>query len=271
MDSASLSGSHHAATAVVDLESALQQGLDRGEFSVAYQPIVEVAKGRLRGFEALVRWNHPDGGERSAADFVPAAERSELIVGIGYWVLEAAARQMAQWEQEFDLAGDVAMSINLSARQVTDPLLLGRVRSLLMTTGLTPSALCFEIQSASVMDHRDEATALIHGLHRAGTRVWIEDFDQDNCDVDHLRGLPISALKAGRDIVGCLDGTSTTSGRLRHILDAAHAMNVDVIAQGVENELQVNVLKWLGCKIAQGYRYARPMPVGDAYAYLARR
>jgi EAL domain-containing protein (putative c-di-GMP-specific phosphodiesterase class I)/GGDEF domain-containing protein len=271
-DAAALSGSH-VATAIVEgpgIDEALRRGLERGEFAVAYQPIVELDRGKLLGFEALIRWNHPDGAQRSAAEFIGEAERSELILGIGYWVLEAAARQMALWEREFELDGRIAMSVNLSPRQVTDPRLCDRVRSLLMTTGLTPGALCFEVQSESVMRSRKEAAALIGGLAGIGCKVWIEDFGQTDCDVDHLRGLPLSGLKIDREIVARLDGTEMTSGRVKHIIDAARAMKVPVLAEGVENTLQVNVLRWLGVTRGQGYLHARPMPVGDAYGYLAR-
>jgi EAL domain-containing protein (putative c-di-GMP-specific phosphodiesterase class I) len=139
-----------------------------------------------------------------------------------------------------------------------------------MTTGLTPRALCFEVQSRSVMSSPREATALITGLAGMGCKVWIEDFGQTDCDIDHLRGLPIAGLKIDREIVARLDGTEMTSGRVKHIVDAAKAMRVPVFAEGVENTLQANVLRWLGCTKGQGYLHAHPLPVGDAYGYLAR-
>jgi EAL domain-containing protein (putative c-di-GMP-specific phosphodiesterase class I) len=160
--------------------------------------------------------------------------------------------------------------VNLSPRQVTDPRLCDRVRSLLMTTGLTPQALCFEVQSRSVMSSRAEAKALIEGLAALGCRVWIEDFGQTDCDVDHLRGLPLAGLKIDREIVARLDGTEMTTGRVKHIVGAAKAMKVPVLAEGVENTLQANVLRWLGVTKGQGYLHARALPVGDAYGYLAR-
>lgn len=271
-DPAALSGSHHASPREEgpSLDEALRLGLERGEFAVAYQPIVELERGKLLGFEALIRWNHPDGAQRTAGEFIADAERSELILGMGYWVLEAAVRQMAQWEREFELDGKISMAVNLSSRQVVDPRLCDRVRSLLMTTGLTPRALCFEVQSRSVMSARAEAKALIEGLAALGCRVWIEDFGQTDCDIDHLRGLPIAGLKIDREIVARLDGTEMTTGRVKHIVDAAKAMKVPVHAEGVENTLQANVLRWLGVTKGQGYLHARPLAVGDAYGYLAR-
>jgi EAL domain-containing protein (putative c-di-GMP-specific phosphodiesterase class I)/GGDEF domain-containing protein len=270
-DAAALSGVHDVVRdRGPSLDEALRNALERNEFAVAYQPIVELDRGKLLGFEALIRWNHPDGSQRSAGEFIAEAERSELILGIGYWVLEAATRQMAQWEAEFELDGRIAMSVNLSPRQVTDPRLCDRVRSLLMTTGLTPKALCFEVQSRSVMASRREASSLITGLAGLGCQVWIEDFGQTDCDIDHLRGLPLAALKIDREIVARLDGTEMTSGRVKHITDAAKAMRIPVFAEGVENSMQANVLRWLGCTKGQGYLHARPMPVGEAYGYLAR-
>jgi EAL domain-containing protein (putative c-di-GMP-specific phosphodiesterase class I)/GGDEF domain-containing protein len=271
-DAAELSGSHPARpnASGIGIDEALRRGLERGEFSVAYQPIVELDRGKLLGFEALIRWNHPDGGQRSAGEFIADAERSELILGLGYWVLEAAARQMAQWEREFELDGKVSMSVNLSPRQVEDPKLCDRVRSLLMTTGLTPAALCFELQSRSLMSAPREAAALIRGLAEMGCKVWIEDFGQTDCDIDRLRSLPIAGLKIDREIVARLDGTDMTSGRVKHIIRAAKAMRVPVLAEGVENTMQANVLRWLGCTKGQGYLHAHPLAVGDAYGYLAR-
>lgn len=249
--------------------SELAQALQREEFSVTYQPIVDIQSQRPYGFEALIRWRHPDGEERPAADFINAANDSELIVPIGYWCVEAAMRQMADWHSEFEHLPDLCISMNLSAPQVLDPLFVERVRSMLMTTGLKASAVRFEIEAGTIADHNKEARALVEGLSAAGSKVWVEDYGLSDCTVDDLRGFPLDGFKIDRRFVSRIDGTEMTSGRIRHIMTAASALGLRTLGEGIENQLQANVLRWLGCQLGQGYLYERPLSVAEVYAYLA--
>lgn len=251
------------------LASDLSQALKRKEFSVTYQPILDLQTQRPYGFEALIRWQHPDGDERSAADFINAANDSEIIVPIGYWCVEAAMRQMANWHSEFEHLPDLCISMNLSAPQVLDPLFVERVRSLLMTTGLKASAVRFEIEAGTIAEHNKEARALVEGLVAAGSRVWVEDYGLSDCTVDDLRGFPLDGLKIDRRFVSRIDGTEMTSGRIRHIMTAASALGLRTLGEGIENQLQANVLRWLGCQLGQGYLFERPLSVADVYGYLA--
>lgn len=253
------------------LASELEKALDNQEFAVSYQPIVELESHRPVGFEALIRWSHPDGEDRSAAEFIDAAKNSNLIVPIGYWSLEVAMRQMADWRTDFPNATGLLISINLSPQQVVDPLFVARVESLLMTTGLAPSSVRFEIEASTIVDHPAESRALVKGLSDAGTRIWVEDFGIGNCTIDHLRGLTIDGLKIDRTFVSKIDGTEARSATIRHIINTAQALHVAPLAEGIENALQANVLRWLGCSIGQGYMYARPLALGDAFAYLAQQ
>lgn len=251
------------------LASDLSQALKREEFSVTYQPIVDLQSQRPYGFEALIRWRHPDGDERPAADFINEANDSELIVPIGYWCVEAAMRQMADWHSEFEHMPDLCISMNLSAPQVLDPLFVERVRSVLMTTGLNASAVRFEIEAGTIADHNKEARALVEGLVEAGSKVWVEDYGLSDCTVDDLRGFPLDGFKIDRRFVSRIDGTEMTSGRIRHIMTAASALGLRTLGEGIENQLQANVLRWLGCELGQGYLYERPLSVAEVYAYLA--
>ncbi|MBV1859151.1 MAG: EAL domain-containing protein, partial [Nannocystaceae bacterium] len=251
------------------LASDLAQALKREEFSVTYQPIVDIQSQHPRGFEALIRWRHPNGEERPAADFINAANDSELIVPIGYWCVESAMRQMADWHSEFEHVSDLCISMNLSAPQVLDPLFVERVRSLLMTTGLKASAVRFEIEAGTIADHNKEARALVEGLVAAGSRVWVEDYGLSDCSVDDLRGFPLDGFKIDRRFVSRIDGTEMTSGRIRHIMTAASALGLRTLGEGIENQLQANVLRWLGCELGQGYFYEPPLSVAEVYAYLA--
>ena len=165
---------------------------------------------------------------------------------------------------QFELAENFRLNINLSTRQVLDAQLIDRIRSLVLTTGVQPSGLCLEIQADAIAHAPFEARRLIHGLADDGIRICVEDFGLGTCTVDELRRLPIDALKVDRQFVERLDGTSSTTGRVKHVADAARALRADLIGEGIENELQRNVLRWLGCKIGQGYLFARPMTVGDA-------
>ena len=252
-----------------ELASDLAHALQREEFSVTYQPIVDIQSQRPYGFEALIQWRHPDGNDRPASDFINAANDSELIVPIGYWCVEAAMRQMADWHSEFEHLRDLCISMNLSAPQVLDPLFVERVRSILMTTGLKASAVRFEIEAGTIADHNAEARTLVEGLAAAGSKVWVEDYGLSDCTVDDLRGFPLDGFKIDRRFVSRIDGTEMTSGRIRHIMTAANALGLRTLGEGIENQLQSNVLRWLGCQLGQGYLYERPLSVAEAYAYLA--
>lgn len=251
------------------LASDLAQALKREEFSVTYQPIVDIQSQRPYGFEALIRWRHPDGEERPASDFINAANDSELIVPIGYWCVEAAMRQMADWHSEFEHLPDLCISMNISAPQVLDPLFVERVRSVLMTTGLKAPAVRFEIEAGTIADHNAEARTLVEGLSAVGCKVWVEDYGLSDCTVDDLRGFPLDGFKIDRRFVSRIDGTEMTSGRIRHIMTAANALGLRTLGEGIENQLQANVLRWLGCELGQGYLYERPLSVAEVYGYLA--
>ncbi len=251
------------------LAAELANALQHDEFSITYQPIVDLENEIPMGFEALIRWRHPDGQERPASEFINAANDTNLIVPIGYWCVEAAMRQMADWQQELDGADRLAISINLSAPQVLDPLFVERVRSLLMTTGLDASSVRFEIEAGTIAEHNTQARALVSGLVASGTKVWVEDYGLSECTIDDLRGFPLDGFKIDRRFVSRIDGTEMTSGRIRHIVTAAKALGLRTLGEGIENPLQANVLRWLGCSLGQGYLYSRPMSVAEVYAYLA--
>lgn len=251
------------------LATDLAHALEHDEFAITYQPIVDLQDQRPYGFEALIRWRHPDGEERPAAEFINAANETNLIVPIGYWCLEAAMRQMADWQQEFENAGSLSVAINLSAPQVLDTLFVERVRSLLMTTGLDASSVRFEIEAGTIAEHNEEARALVSGLVASGTKVWVEDYGLSECTIDDLRGFPLDGFKIDRRFVSRIDGTEMTSGRIRHIMTAAKALGLRTLGEGIENPLQANVLRWLGCTLGQGYLYSPPMSVAEVYAYLA--
>jgi len=267
-----LSGAHErpGVLEVTKIEGLLRRALDKGAFSLWYQPIVDLERGRPLGFEALLRLSEAGGKDLVASDFISEAERSQLIVPMGYWALEAAIRQMTEWDRDFELAGKLGLSVNLSTCQCEDPTLLARIESLLMTTGLPAPALRVEIGAEALRDAPAATRALMHGLAKRHVRIWIEDFGSGVCSVDDLRGLPVAGLKIGRKLVHALDGTSTTTGRIKHIVDAARSLRAEAIAVGIENDMHANVLRWLGCRLGQGYLYARPMPVGDVFAYLAK-
>ena len=251
------------------LASELANALQHDEFAITYQPIVDIENEAPMGFEALIRWRHPDGQERPASEFINAANDTNLIVPIGYWCVEAAMRQMADWQQELESAKGLAISINLSAPQVLDPLFVERIRSLLMTTGLDASSVRFEIEAGTIAEHNQQARALVSGLVASGTKVWVEDYGLSECTIDDLRGFPLDGFKIDRRFVSRIDGTEMTSGRIRHIVTAAKALGLRTLGEGIENPLQANVLRWLGCSLGQGYLYSRPMSVADVYAYLA--
>ena len=249
------------------LEQDLRHALDRHELEVYYQPIVSLAEGRLTGFEALLRWNHPVHGLVLPARFIPMAEDTGLIVSVGAWVLREACSQLRRWEQEFPAAGDLVVNVNLSPRQCTDPGLLPEVRRIVDETGISPSRLKLEITESAVLEHSDVVGNLLRELRTLGVQLGLDDFGMGYSALSYLQHFPFQTIKIDRAFVGSMESGGNTE-IIRAIVALAEGLAMNVTAEGIETADQVKMLQRLACEFGQGYYFDKPLTSEDARALL---
>lgn len=249
------------------LEHDLRHAIDRGELRLLYQPIWALASGRIVGFEALVRWEHPEHGAMQPADFIPIAEETGLILPIGEWVVREAVRRLSHWNST--LAGDdpVWMSVNVAARQLTHPGLLEIVKRAIAETGIDASSLKLEITESMIMADAVTAVGALEQLKALGIHLLMDDFGTGHASLSYLHRLPISTIKIDRYFVGRIDSNSECLEIVRTILSLSRSLAMDVVAEGVENVAQREVLQSLGCQYAQGHLLSPPLDA-DAAARL---
>jgi diguanylate cyclase (GGDEF)-like protein len=251
-------GMHARAVSRLQLESDLRQAVEQKEFCVYYQPIVSLQTGRLAGFEALVRWNHPRRGLVSPADFIPVAEETGLIVPIGEWVLNEACARVRQWQIDSPSHRSLSLSVNLSARQVAQPDLLNRIKEALDHSKLNPHCLKLEITESVVMENAEAAAQMFKQLRSLGVQLSIDDFGTGYSSLSYLHRFPLNYLKIDRSFVTRLT-TDNDNAIVRTISTLARNLGMEVIAEGIETEEQFQQLKMLGCEYGQGYLFSRPV------------
>ena len=251
-------GMHARAVSRLQLESDLRQAIEHKEFCVYYQPIVSLQTGRLAGFEALVRWNHPRRGLVSPADFIPVAEETGLIVPIGQWVLNEACAHVRQWQIDSPSHRSLSLSVNLSARQVAQPDLLNRIKDALEISQLSPHCLKLEITESVVMENAEAAAQMFKQLRSLGVQLSIDDFGTGYSSLSYLHRFPLNYLKIDRSFVMRLT-TDNDNAIVRTISTLARNLGMEVIAEGIETEEQFQQLKMLGCEYGQGYLFSRPV------------
>ena len=248
-----------------ELERELERAIDTGELRVWLQPEIELPGGELIGFEALVRWEHPQRGLLGPSAFIPHAERSGLIDKLGGWVLEEACRFAKRWRESHDGLGAQApvVSVNLSARQLTDPLLADRVAAALDASGVSPDELCLELTESALMDDADLSLSALRSLKRLGVRLAIDDFGTGYSSLAYLRRFPIDAVKIDRSFVSGLGSRGEDSAIVTAVLGLTRALGLTAIAEGVEETVQRDELVRLGCAAAQGFLFAPPRPADE--------
>jgi diguanylate cyclase (GGDEF)-like protein len=246
------------AVARLETESALRRALERGELRLHYQPEVDLETGDIAGFEALVRWEHPLRGLLHPSAFIPLAEETGLIVGIGEWVLREACTEAAGWP------APLTLSVNLSARQLAQHDLVAVVRRALSETGTDPAKLCLEITESAVMESGAATTAQLRALKSLGVRLAIDDFGTGFSSLAHLRRFPVDVLKIDGTFVSGLGREPQDASIAAAVISLAHALDLKTVAEGVETDEQLSILKQLGCDLGQGYLFARPRPADEA-------
>jgi diguanylate cyclase (GGDEF)-like protein/PAS domain S-box-containing protein len=235
-------------------ETELRRGLADGELRVFYQPVVQV-DGNLVAVEALARWEHPERGMLAPAEFISLAEETGLILQLGAQILEEACRQTADWRRD---GKDVAVSVNLSARQLAAPDTADLVRATLKRSGLPAPALCVEITEGGVMHHADEAMRTLEALRKLGVRIAIDDFGVGYSSLSYLKMLPVDVVKLDRAFVQSLPDSKEDKAIVSAVLALADVMGLTVIAEGVESKRHLAELRRLGCRLVQGYLFGRP-------------
>jgi len=247
------------------LEQSLFRALDRGELFVRWQPQVSLSSGRVTACEALLGWHRSDGTELAAGVFVPTAEDLGLISAFGYWILDEALAQLRRWDR---IGVGIQVGVNLSARQLRDPDLVPRVQQALADTD--PARVVLEVTETVVAVDAVENIEVLRRLHDLGIRIAIDDFGTGYSSLSYLRHLPVDVLKIDRSFVTPLGTSDSTAETLvSTTITLSHALGLEVVAEGVETEIQRDILTRLGCDTAQGYLYARPSRANVLAAYLA--
>jgi diguanylate cyclase (GGDEF)-like protein len=252
-----------AAEARLRIESDLRRAIARQEFQLHYQPIVMLSDQQLCGFEALVRWQHPERGLVPPDGFIPIAEETGLILPIGLWVLREACRQMRAWDREFPERADLAINVNLSARQCLDPALVSQVAEVLAETGLEPRRLKLEITESLIVERSAEVIEVLKALRELGVQLGLDDFGMGYSALSYLQRLPVQTLKIDRSFVSGIAEDNNVE-IVRAILSLASGLSMNVTAEGVETADQAARLKDLSCEFGQGYFFDRPLSADRA-------
>jgi diguanylate cyclase (GGDEF)-like protein/PAS domain S-box-containing protein len=261
---------HTRAVTLLQLENDLRRAIERQQFQIHYQPIVSLKSGILTGFEALVRWQHPDCGLISPVEFIPLAEETGLIIPIGAWVLREACRQMRIWQELFPTHSPLTMSVNLSAKQFSQPDLIGQIVKILQETQLDARSLKLEITESVILENAELTAQMLEKLQALGIRLSIDDFGTGYSSLSYLHRLPINTLKIDRCFIENVDVDLEKLELVRTILTLAWNLGMDVIAEGVETTGQLAQLRGLECESGQGYFFSRPVDSQTAAGLIAK-
>jgi diguanylate cyclase (GGDEF)-like protein/PAS domain S-box-containing protein len=264
----------------LQLKAELARAVERGEFTVYYQPTVELATGRLAGVEALVRWQHPERGLVPPLDFIPLAEQTGLIVPIGQFVLTQACRQLRDWHLAYPTRPPMTVSVNLSARELDEPGLVESVRAALADAELDPAHLVLEITESLLLVDLHATLGKLDQLRSLGVRLAVDDFGTGYSSLAYLENLPVDILKIDKSFVDRIGmpaaGLDGAADPARPVMVSAisrlgHALRLQMVAEGIEQSEQVDALRGLDCQYGQGYYFARPLTADDLAAVLLRQ
>ena len=251
------------------LLAALRRALVQDEFRLVFQPRLSLRNGRVVGVEALLRWRSAELGDVSPVEFIPLAEESGLILGIGEWVLREACRTLREW-QDAGLA-DLSCSVNVSVLQLLRAPLAEQLTSILRETGIAPDRIELEVTESMVMQNAEQTQAVLHALRCVGARVAIDDFGTGYSSLIYLKRLPIDTLKIDKAFVGDLTDDPEDKAITATIITMAHSLGLHVVAEGVETEAQLGFLRGQGCDEIQGYWFSPPLEPANAFAFIRQR
>lgn len=245
----------------LQLETDLRRAIERDEFRLYYQPLVSLSSGKIAGFEALLRWVHPDRGFVLPMDFIPVAEDNDLIIPMGQWVLQESCRQIQLWQQQFPSETPLIVSVNLSAKQFSQPNLVEQIEQVLQETGLDGRCLKLEITESIAMNDVEATIALLQRLKALQLQLSIDDFGTGYSSLSYLHRFPTDTIKVDRSFVSRMGDEGEDAQIVQTIIMLGHNLGMDIVAEGVETEEQLHQLRLLKCEYAQGYLFAQPVSV----------
>jgi len=251
---------------LLQVETDLRHAVERNEFEVLYQPIVDINTGRADEFEALIRWRHPVHGLVNPNEFITVAEETGLIIPIGRWILEESCRQIAEWQSRFDRP--LSVSVNLSAKQLMHPNLIGQVENILLDAGIHSSQLKLEVTESTVMEHSDRSLKVLSELDKLGVALSTDDFGTGYSSLSYLQKFPFQRLKIDRSFINIMDKDEKSGAIVKTILMLGENLGLEVVAEGIETVGQLEKLRSLGCTKAQGYLFSRPIDSEAAEQFL---
>lgn len=250
------------------MESSLRKALEREEFVLHYQPQFELSTNKIVGAEALIRWQHPENGLIPPLDFIPLLEETGLIVPIGDWVIQKACSQIVEWSNKGLNAPRIA--INISAKQFNQRNLTQNIIKIISQTGINPELLELEVTESTIMRNFDHVVKILTELHENNIMLSVDDFGTGYSSLSYLKHFPIDVLKIDRSFVKEIPGNNDDTAIVNTIISMGHNMNLKVIAEGVETQEQRNCLTKLGCELAQGFYFSRPLTADDFLAYMTQ-
>jgi PAS domain S-box-containing protein len=260
---------HTRAVNRLKLETELRTAIDRNQFRLCYQPVMNLESGEIAGFEALVRWQHPEQGLISPYKFIEVAENVGLIVVMGKWVLWQACQQMQKWHYKYPRLSPLTMTVNLSGKQFAYANLVADVRTAIQNAGIEPAQLQLEVTESDTMADPKLTSEIFVQLKHVGVAMSISDFGTGHSSLSWLRRLPIDELKIDRSLVGSMPTDRCSADIVQLILNVGRELKLRVVAQGVENGIHLERLKKLGCQFGQGYYFSQPLEVERAEKLLA--
>ncbi|OIP69029.1 MAG: GGDEF domain-containing response regulator [Oscillatoriales cyanobacterium CG2_30_40_61] len=260
---------HTAALERLQLETDLRRGIEQQELVVHYQPIVCLNSGKISGFEALVRWRHPQGGLIAPNLFIPIAEETGLITAIGYWVLSESCHQLRAWQKQDLIDPNLFVSVNLSVKQFAQPNLLEQIDQVLVHSQLNPDCLKLEITESAIMDNHQNVATILKELRKRHILISIDDFGTGYSSLSYLHSFPVDTLKIDKSFVQRLNLESENIGLIPVIISLAKTMNMNVVAEGIELPEQLEILRELNCGFGQGYFFAKPLPGEELIKFLS--
>ena len=250
---------HDALMERIELEDDLRRGIEEEEFTIHYQPILDLNSNKLMGMEALVRWMHPRYGMIGPMKFIPLAEETNLIVPLGKWILGEACRQVNEWRTEHGAKLDVSVTVNISIRQFQQPDLVENIKMALDSSGLPSSALILEITESFMMQDTEATIIKLQQIKDLGVRLAIDDFGTGYSSLSYLQRFPVDILKIDKSFVDKLGDGSEGNAVAKAIIMMGESLHLKTIAEGIEHESQISELQDLGCEAGQGYHFARPL------------
>jgi EAL domain-containing protein (putative c-di-GMP-specific phosphodiesterase class I) len=257
---------HKKAIDLLRLDSDLRRAIDQQQLELYYQPIVSLQEKKLVGFEALLRWNHPENGLISPDVFIPMAEETNLIYQIGQWLLSEACQQLSQWKANSAIRMPLSMHVNISSKQLKEAQLIDRLVATVRAYNITPDELKLEVTESNLMENTHHSLQLLNQLKQFGFKLCIDDFGTGYSSLSYLNKFPVDTLKVDRSFVSQINNpeNNTSISITNSIITLAHSLGVKVVAEGVEGLYHLAWLQQQKCDYGQGFLFSKPLPAAEA-------